>query len=109
MEKKKRITNKPKQVKLPSTIYLIQDIFCDYDGCWTSIIGFEYSQEKAEKIRETRAKTMEDGFNKREAIYAKYRLSMDAEEQEKLWSDMEQYNGFENYSRTEVKEITIAK
>lgn len=109
MEKKKRITNKPKQVKLPSTIYLIQDIFCDYDGCWTSVIGFEYSQEKAEKIRETRAKTMEDGFNKREAIYAKYRRSMDAEEQEKLWSDMEQYNGFENYSRTEVKKITIVK
>ena len=109
MEKKTRITNKPKQVKLPSTIYLIQDIFCDYDGCWTSIIGFEYSQEKAEKIRETRAKTMEDGSNKREAIYAKYRLSMDAEEQEKLWSEVEQYSDFENYSRTEVKEITIAR
>ena len=60
MKQKPRIASKPKQVKLPSTIYLIQDIFCDYDGCWTSIIGFEYSREKAEKIRETRAKTMED-------------------------------------------------
>ena len=109
MKQKPRITNKPKQVRLPSTIYLIQDIFCDYDGCWTSVIGFEYSQEKAEKIRETRAKIMEDGSNKREAIYAKYRLSMDAEDQEKLWSDMEQYSDFENYSRTEVKEINLIK
>lgn len=111
MIKVNKVPTKPKdQVKIPDTIYVISDIFLDYDRSWSKNYGFSYNKEDAEKIRAAR----EDEMMKGSAMFVFYNDKFVSEWDDLLKSDfyenkMKEHSHFENYSRTDVQELKQIK
>ena len=109
MTANKKTTSRPKQaVKHPDTIYVIIDVFLDFDFRKEEIVGFTYSKQEAEEYRQGRQEEMEKGaamFGFYEDRYFNAENDQTIEKYGKLQNDYSQYEHYHETTVEEVKQI----
>lgn len=112
MEKKtkqKPKASKPEVVKLPDTVFIVQDIFGDYDGVVIRPFGFCYGKEEAEKVSEARQKEQEKKLAWYTLLSEKIRSELDSQKVSEIGEEIEKIDDIEGYCRTELIELKLLK
>ena len=122
METKKKVVKKaptkkltPKKAsksvvnKLPSSVFIIQDVFMDYEGVSLNAIGFCYSEKEAEDIRNSRELSQKEKLSRFALLEKQVREELDREIINNLDKEIMEIEDIEDYKGTEVSEIKLLK
>ena len=122
METKKKVVKKaptkkltPKKAsksvvnKLPSSVFIIQDVFMDYEGVSLNAIGFCYSEKEAEDIRNSRELLQKEKLSRFALLEKQVREELDRETINNLDKEIMEIDDIEDYKGTEVSEIKLLK
>ena len=97
------------QVKLPETVFVVVDIFRDYDPIREDAVGFLYSKEDAEEYRAGHEDEMTKGVAMFKFYEDKYYEALSEAEIQKYEKLKDEYNKYEDYSKTVVKKVQQIK
>ena len=101
--------NKPVANKLPSSVFIIQDVFMDYEGVSLNTIGFCYSEKEAEDIRNSRELSQKEKLSRFALLEKRVREELDRETISNLDKEIMEIDDIEDYKGTEVSEIKLLK
>ena len=95
--------------KLPSSVFIIQDVFMDYEGVSLNAIGFCYSEKEAEDIRNSRELLQKEKLSRFALLEKQVREELDRETINNLDKEIMEIENIEDYKGTEVSEIKLLK
>lgn len=95
--------------KLPSSVFIIQDVFMDYEGVSLNAIGFCYSEKEAEDIRNSRELLQKEKLSRFALLEKQVREELDRETINNLDKEIMEIDDIEDYKGTEVSEIKLLK
>lgn len=102
-------TVKPVANKLPESLFIVQDVFMDYEGVSLNTIGFCYSEKEAETVRSERELKQKGKLSMFALLEKRVREELDRETINKLDKEIMEIDDIENYRGTEVSEIKLLK
>lgn len=102
-------TAKPVANKLPESLFIVQDVFMDYEGVSLNTIGFCYSEKEAETVRNERELKQKGKLSKFALLEKRVREELDRETINKLDKEIMEIDDIEDYRGTEVSEIKLLK
>ena len=110
MTANKKTASKPKQaVKCPDTIYVIIDVFLDFDFRKEEIVGFTYSKEGADEFMQGHQEEMEKGAAMFGFYEDRYFNAENDESIEKYQNLADNYSQYEHFHETIVEEAKQIK
>jgi hypothetical protein len=101
--------SKPEEVKLPDTVYIVNDVFIDIDFHTNKPVGFFYNKDEAEKFRTGHQEEMTKGVAMFNYHQNKYFDCEDEKDIELHEQKMYEHSYFEDYDKSIIEEVKLIK